>query len=32
MVPVRFISNAFGAVIKLTYNENGSVADLMLQL
>ena len=32
MVPVRFISNAFGAVIKLTYNENGAVADLMLQL
>ena len=32
MVPVRFIANAFGAVIKLTYDENGAVADLMLQL
>ena len=32
MVPVRFIANAFGAVIKPTYNENGAVADIMLQL
>ncbi len=32
MVPVRFIANAFGAVIKLTYAENGTVADIMLQL
>lgn len=32
MVPVRFLANAFGAVIKPTYNENGAVADLMLRL
>lgn len=32
MVPLRFIANAFGAVIKLTYAENGAVADIMLQL
>lgn len=32
MVPLRFIANAFGAVIKLTYAENGSVADIMLQV
>lgn len=32
MVPVRFIANAFGAVIKPTYNDNGAVADIMLQL
>ncbi len=32
MVPVRFIANAFGAVIKLTNNADGSVADIMLQL
>lgn len=32
MVPVRFIANAFGAVIKPTYHENGAVADIMLQL
>ena len=32
MVPLRFIANAFGAVIKLTYAETGAVADIMLQV
>lgn len=32
MVPIRFLANAFGAVIKPTYRENGTVADIMLQL
>lgn len=32
MVPLRFIANAFGAVLKLTYAENGTVADIMLQI
>lgn len=32
MVPLRFMANAFGAVIKLTYQEDGTVADIMLQL
>lgn len=32
MVPLRFMANAFGAVMKLTYQEDGTVADIMLQL
>ncbi len=32
MVPVRFIANAFGAVIKPIYNEDGAVVDIMLQM
>lgn len=32
MVPVRFIADAFGTVIKPTYNKNGTLADILLQL
>ena len=32
MVPIRFIANAFGSVIKPTYNQSGEVADIMIQM
>ena len=32
MVPVRFIAEAFGIVVKPTYDASGAVADLMFQL
>ena len=32
MVPIRFIANAFGGVIKPTYNQSGEVADIMIQM
>lgn len=32
MVPIRFIANAFGSVIKPTYNPSGEVADIMIQM
>ena len=32
MVPVRFIAEAFGSVVKPTYDASGAVADLMFQL
>jgi hypothetical protein len=31
MVPVRFIAEAFGSVVKPTYDESGAVADIMFQ-
>ena len=32
MVPVRFIAEAFGIVVKPTYTESGAVADIMFQM
>ena len=32
MVPVRFIAEAFGSVVKPTYDQSGAVADIMFQL
>lgn len=32
MVPVRFIAEAFGSVVKPTYDQAGAVADIMFQL
>ncbi len=32
MVPVRFIAEAFGSVVKVTYDDAGAVADVMFQL
>lgn len=32
MVPVRFIAEAFGIVVKPTFTESGAVADIMFQL
>lgn len=32
LVPIRFIADAFGSEVKLTYNTSGAVADILLQL